>query len=291
MNAEYKSEPIKGFRSVVKPTFMLPAVGTAAAGSLLAPTLDLSIGVMHALAVAAALYIAHLVDEYVDAHVRGEDVPSVSERTIEYAIAVATAVFLTLTARLWLMGAHTTVVAMVPLLALAAFHAPVLDRHPVTITVDYPIGIALALSGGYLVQTDALSGGVLGIAAALAVLLSGLKISIDRLDRSFDQTIDKQTVPVLLGDRVSAAVAAAVHVLAAVLVVAFATAAVFPVTALAAVPMALLGAAVVVCTSMHRTVRLQMALAYPFTATLFATQCAATECVLFQYAENVGLSV
>ncbi|WP_336365242.1 hypothetical protein [Halalkalicoccus salilacus] len=103
MNAEYKLAPIKGLRSVVKPTFMLPAVGTAA-GSLLAPTLDLSIGVMHALAVAAALYIAHLVDEYVDAHVRGEDVPLVSERAIEYAIAVATAVFLTLTARLWLMG-------------------------------------------------------------------------------------------------------------------------------------------------------------------------------------------
>lgn len=291
MNAEYKSEPIKGLRSVVKPTFMLPAVGTAAAGSLLAPTLDLSIGVIHVLAVSAALYIAHLVDEYVDAHVRGEDVPSVSERAIEYAIAVATAVFLTLTARLWLMGAHTTVVATVPLLALAALHAPVLDRHPVTVTVDYPIGIALAFSGGYLAQTDVLSGGVLGIAAALAVLLSGLKISIDRLDRSFDRNIDKQTVPVLLGDRVSAAVAAAVHVLAAVLVVAFATAAVFPVTALAAVPMALLGAAVVVCTSMHWTVRLQMTLAYPFTATLFATQCAATGCVLFQYAENVGLSV
>lgn len=109
---------------------------------------------------------------------------------------------------MWLIGAYTTVVTTVPLLALAVLHAPVLDRHPVTVTVDYPIGIAFAFSDGYLAQTDVLSGGVLGIAAVLPVLLSGLKISIDRLDRSFDQTIDKRTIPVLLGNQVSGAVAA-----------------------------------------------------------------------------------
>lgn len=75
------------------------------------------------------------------------------------------------------------------------------------------------------------------------------------------------------------------------LVAAFVTAAVFPTAALAAVPVALLSAAVVFFTSMHWTGRLQMMLAYPFTATLFATQCAATRCVLFRYAENAGLLV
>ncbi|WP_336365260.1 UbiA prenyltransferase family protein [Halalkalicoccus salilacus] len=289
MNIERTSEPIKGLRAVVKPTFMLPAVGTAAAGNLLAPAIDFAIGIIHALAVATALYIAHLVDEYVDAYIRNEDVPSVSKRAIGYATAIATAVFLVLTARLWLIGAYTAVATTVPLLALAVLHAPVFDRHPVTVTVDYPIGIALAFSGGYLAQTDVLSGGVLGIAAVLAVLLSGLKISIDRLDRSFDQTIDKRTIPVLLGDQVSGAVAAAMHILAAVLVSAFAVVAVFPVTALAVVPMALLGAAVVFCTSMDQTVRLQMLLAYPITATLFTTQCAATECTFFRYVGKVGL--
>lgn len=291
MKAERRSGSLKGLRSVVKPTFMLPAVGTAVAGGLLAPTFDLPSGVMHALAVAAALYIAHLVDEYVDAHVRGEDVPSASERAIEYAITVATAVFLALTARLWLMGAYTAVVTTVPLWVLAVLHAPVFDRHPVTVTVDYPIGIALAFSSGYLVQSDVLSDGVLGIAAVLAVLLSGLKVSIDRLDRSFDRTIDKRTLPVLLGDRASAAVATIIHVFAATLVIIFVEGNVFSTLALTAVPVALLGAATVFCTSIHWTVRLQMTLAYPFTATLVATQCAATGCVLLRYAEKAGLSV
>ena len=289
MNIEPKSEPIRGLRAAVKPTFMLPAVGIAVAGNLLAPTVDFAIGIIHALAVATALYIAHLVDEYVDAYIRNEDVPSVSERAIGYATAMATVVFLVLTARLWLIGAYTAVITTMPLLALAVLHAPVLDRHPVTVTVDYPIGIALAFSGGYLAQTDVLSGGVLGIAAVLTVLLSGLKISIDRLDRSFDQTIDKRTIPVLLGNQVSGTVAAAMHILAAVLVSAFAVVAVFPVTALAAVPMALLGAAVVFCTSLDQTVRLQILLAYPITATLFTTQCAATECTFFRYVGTVGL--
>lgn len=199
MNAERRPGLIKGLRSVVKPAFMLPAVGTAAAGGLLAPTIDPFIGAVHTLAVAAALYIAHLVDEYVDAHVRGEETPSLPDWTIGSAIAVATAAFFALTARLWLGGAHAAAVATVPLWILAVLHAPVLDRHPVTVTVDYPIGIALALSGGYLAQTDVLSGDVLGIAAILAVLLSGLKVSIDRLDRSFDRTLDKRTLPFFSG--------------------------------------------------------------------------------------------
>lgn len=291
MTAERRSGPVKRLRLVVRPTFMLPAVGTAIAGGLLAPTIDPSVGVVHALTVGVVLSIAHLVDEYIDAHVRSEDTPSVSEKVIKYAIAIATAVFLALTARLWLMGAHTAVVATAPLWALAVLHAPVLDQHPVTVTVDYPIGIALAFSGGYLAQTDVLTDGVLGIAAVLVVLLSGLKVSIDRLDRSFDRTIGKRTLPVLLGDRASAIVAAAVHALAAVLVAMFATMAVFPAAALAAVPVALLGAAAVLCTSIQQTVRLQMALAYPFTAALFVTQCAVTGCALFRYAKTSGLPV
>lgn len=75
----------------------LPTVGTAAAGDLLAPTIDFAIGIIHALAVATTLYIAHLIDEYIDAYIRNEDVPSVSERAIGYATAIATAVFLVLT--------------------------------------------------------------------------------------------------------------------------------------------------------------------------------------------------
>lgn len=76
----------QGTSWVVRPTFMLPTVGTAAASNLLAPTIDFAIGIIHALAVATALYIDHLVDEYIDAYIRNEDVPSVSERAIGYTV-------------------------------------------------------------------------------------------------------------------------------------------------------------------------------------------------------------
>jgi len=267
-----------GLPSQVKPTFMLPALGTALAGAVLAPSVDPLAALAHALAVGAALYTAHLVDEYVDAHVRGEDVPSVPVRVLRPAVAGASLVFWGSIAVLWVAGHVAGVIATVPLWVLGLLHAPALDRHPVAVTVDYPAGIALALVGGFLVQTGRLTPGVSTIAVALAVVLAGVTVAVDDLDRSFDRTVAKRTVPVVLGPRGAAVIAAGAQVLAALLVAAVAVAGTLPPTSLLAVPWPLVGAAVALWGSGRRAVHVQMGLVYPFAAVLVGAQCVATGC-------------
>ncbi|GAA0268657.1 UbiA family prenyltransferase [Halobacterium noricense] len=278
----------RGFLAGVKPTFMLPAVALALAGSALAPTISLLLAVAHAAAVGTALYTAHVVDEYVDAHVRGEHDPVLSAAAATAAAVASTLAFAVLATALWVAGARAAVAATLPLWALAVLHAPVLDKHPVTVTVDYPVGVALAFAGGYLAQTGHLAPGIAAVAVVLVVSLSGLKISIDRLDQAFDRTIHKHTLPVLLGDRTSARVAAAVHVLAAVLVAGFVAASILPTLALIAAAAALADAVLAVAVAPRWSVRAQMALAYPFTAALLAAQCASTGCAAAEVAGLAG---
>ncbi|MCG1003245.1 MULTISPECIES: UbiA family prenyltransferase [Halobacterium] len=272
----------------VKPTFMLPAVGLAAAGSALAPSVSLPLAAAHAAAVATALYTAHVVDDYVDAHVRGEHAPVLSATTAKVAAVASSIAFVALAALLWTAGARAAVAATLPLWTLAVLHAPALDKHPVTVTVDYPVGVALAFAGGALAQTGRLAPGVAAVAVVLAVSLSGLKVSIDRLDREFDRSVDKRTLPVLLGDRTSTRVAAGIHVSAAALVVGFVAAAVLPALALVAAVAALADAALAVTVAPRRSARAQMALAYPLTAALLAGQCANAGCAAAEIAGLAG---
>ncbi|MCD2203397.1 UbiA family prenyltransferase [Halobacterium sp. KA-6] len=282
------STPVRrGFIAGVKPTFMLPAVALALAGSALAPDISLPLAVAHAAAVSAALYTAHVVDEYVDAHVRGEHDPVLSATAATSATVASSLAFAVLAAFLWANGARAAVLATLPLWVLAVLHAPVLDKHPVTVTADYPVGVALAFVGGYLAQTGHLAPGVAAVAVVLVVSLSGLKVSIDRLDQAFDRTIDKHTLPVLLGDRASTRVAVAVHVLASVLVAGFVAASVLPTLALGAAAVAIADAVLAVAVAPRWSVRAQMALAYPYTAALLAAQCATTGCVAV---EIVGIA-
>ncbi|WP_435181125.1 UbiA family prenyltransferase [Halorussus sp. AFM4] len=276
----------RGLLTQVKPTFMAPAVGTSVAGGLLAPRVAPWPAAGHALAVGAALYAAHLVDEYVDAHVRGEDEPSVPRGTLIRAVAATSVLFWVLVALLWTAGARAGALAAVPLWALAVAHAPALDRHPVPVTVDYPAGIALALVGGYLTQTGALPAGVLGVAAVLAVALSGVKVSVDRLDYDADRAVGKRTVPVLVGDRRAAVVSAGVHVLAGATAAGLAAAGVLPGPALWAVPFPLTAGAVGVVAGRRRTVGVQIAAVYPLAGALVLAQCAAAGCALGRYAAD-----
>ncbi len=269
---------VDGLLAGVKPTFMLPAVGLALAGGALAPAVYIPLATTHAAAVGAALYTAHVVDEYVDAHVRGEHDPVLPPGLLKTAAASASLTFLALVALLWAVGARAAVAATLPLWALAVLHAPALDKHPLTVTVDYPVGVALAFAGGYLAQTDALTPGVAAVALALVVSLSGLKVSIDRHDREFDRTVDKRTLPVLLGDDASTRVSAAVHALAALVVVSFVAGGVLSALALAAAVVALADAAIAASLAPRWSVRLQMALAYPFTAALLGAHCLARGC-------------
>jgi len=271
----------------VKPTFMLPAVALALAGAGLAPAVSLPLAAAHAAAVGAALYTAHAVDEYVDAHVRGEHDPLLSGRAAIAAAVAGSLAFAALAAFLWAAGAREAVAATLPLWALAVLHAPLLDTNPLAVTTDYPVGVALAFLGGSLAQAGRLAPGVVAVACVLAVSLSALKVSIGRLDSDFDRTVGKRTLPVLLGDAASARVGAAVHVVAAALVVTCVLAAVLPAVALAAAGVAVLDAILAVAVPPRWSVRAQMALSYPFTAALLAAQCVGGECAA---AALVGLA-
>ncbi|NHN61638.1 MULTISPECIES: UbiA family prenyltransferase [Halorussus] len=276
----------RGLLTQVKPTFMAPAVATSVAGGLLAPAVAPLPAAGHALAVGAALYVAHLVDEYVDAHVRGEDDPSVPRGTLTRAVAATSVLFWLLVALLWAGGARAGALAAVPLWALAVAHAPALDRHPVPVTVDYPVGIGLALAGGYLTQTGALPVGVVGMAAVLAVALSGVKVSVDRLDFDADRAVGKRTVPVLVGDRRAAVVSAGVHVLAGATAAGFVATGVLPSPALWAVPFPLAAGAAGLAASRRRTVGVQIAAVYPLAGVLVLARCGASGCALGSYATD-----
>ena len=269
----------------VKPTFMLPAVGMSLFGALLSPTLAVVPAILHAVAVGAALYVAHLVDEYVDAHLRGEERPTVSRPTLRLAAVVATGGCLAAAGLLWVRGATLAAVLVFPLLLLALLHAPVLDRNPVTVTVDYPVGIALAVVGGYAAQQRTVAFGTLVTAVVFVVVLSGVKVSLDRLDADFDRQVDKRTLPVVLGDRQAARVGALLASGAALVVAASAVLGRYPTGTLIAVPALLLVGLAGLDDSPARATRRQMALVYVVALVLFVTQCLATGCFVGRQAE------
>lgn len=275
----------RGLRSQVKPTFLLPVVGTSLFGALLSPRLDLATGLLHVAATATAIYLAHLVDEYVDAHVRGEEPVSVPFARLRAAIVFTAVACLGVVGALWMTGRPSAAVVTLPLPVLAVLHAPVLDRHPVTGTLDYPFGIALVIVGGYLAQAGTVPPSVLGLAAVFVPVLAGAKITVDRLDADFDRTVGKRTVPVLLDERDAARVSAACLLVAVGTLVS-----VVLVTSLSAwalfAALFLLGAGWAgLDPDAGRAFRRQMVLAYPFAIVVFLAACATTGCRVVGYAE------
>lgn len=269
---------VHGALTYVRPAFMLPAVGMSAFGGLLAPSVDPLAAALHASAVSLALYIAHLNDGYIDAHVRGEEAPVMTARANRTAVGGTTLLLLAALVALWMIAGPLAMVVTVPLWVLAVLHAPYLDTNPVTVTIDYPVGIGFAILGGHLAQADGLPASVAAIAVVFIVLLSGVKLSVDRLDRDFDRSIDKRTVPVILGDRAAAVISAVVLAFVSVLVTGLVAVGVFPPAAVLASAFPLVAAAVGLRTSKEVTVRLQMLLTYPFAAVLFVSCCSALSC-------------
>jgi hypothetical protein len=149
-------------------------------GGALSAEFQLVPAVVHASAVSAALYVAHLRDAYVDAHLRSEEEPLLSARGNRVATAVANVLFLGTLTALWVLVGPVAAAITAPLWLLAVLHAPYLDTHALTVTVDYPVGIAIALVGGHVVQGNGLDEGVLAIGALLVVTLSTTKVSVDR---------------------------------------------------------------------------------------------------------------
>lgn len=268
---------VAGLARAVKPRFMLPPVGLSIAGGLAAPSLSVPRAAAHAVAVASALYTAHLVDEYVDAHRRGEEAPRLSIPAIAVAGAVSTAVFGLLVAWLWLAAGPRAALLTLPLWVLAALHAPLLDGHPITATIGYPVGVALALGGGAVVQGP-LGPGLATVAALLVPTLAGAKISIDRLDVDFDRSIGKRTVPVVVGATRSRYWAAGCHGVAALGLLAAVGIGWLPIVALGGLFGPVGNAVAARWVGEIWSIRLQMAVTYPFTVTLLAAHCLGAGC-------------
>lgn len=169
-------------------------------GAVLTLNPSITTAAIHATAVALAVYVAHLTDGYVDYYVRGEDDRNrLTPGELRTATRLAAISFGLCLVALWLASGPLAVGVTAPLLALGYLHAPYLDTNPITTTVDYPAGIALAVVGGYVTQTETVSGIVCVIALALFVFLSGIGILLDRLDYEHDREIGKRTVPIVLG--------------------------------------------------------------------------------------------
>lgn len=196
------SRPLVDLLSYVRPTFFVPAVAMSVYGGSLAPTADIDpgAGVLHACLVGLTLFVAHLWDGYVDGHRRGEETPRLGVAGFRRAISLGSVGVVGLAGVLgWLAGPIVALSAVV-LLALALFHEPYLDRNPVTVTVDYPVGIGVALLGGYAIQTREVALPILGVAAALSCSSpesrSGSTVSTpDSTDRSGSERSRSHTGP------------------------------------------------------------------------------------------------
>lgn len=267
------SDILRTLLAIVRPTFAVPALGISLSGGLLASAFSLRVAAVHALAVGIAVLVAHLRDAFVDGHLRGEEQPVASASTLQRGYVAGSVAFLAVVAALWVMAGPVATLLTGPLLALALLHAPVLDRHPLTVTVDYPVGIGLALLGGYAAQTGTLGGAVLAVAVVLAALLAGIKVGVDQLDAEFDRRIGKQTLPVLLGPARARWVAVAIFAGVAVALSGVVVFSSVPVVALGGALAALLCALSVRFDSGLTAVRVQIGLTYAFVAATFAALC------------------
>lgn len=277
---------VRALASQVKPPFMAPVVATALFGALLAPAVDPVVAAIHLSCAALALYVAHLRDEHVDAHLRGEEAPSVPRPLLRRAMPVASGGFLLSWVALWLVaGATAAALTLVPWL-LGLLHAPYLDTNPVTVSLDYPVAVAFVVAGGYATQTGGLSGWVPWVAGVFAFVLAGATVSLDRTDRAFDRGIGKRTVAVALGDDAAAAVSAALVAAGGGILLAGTLAGPLPDAAAAAAVVPVATAVVSRRASPERAVRLQMVATYPFGGVLFVLTCLGVDCAL---ARAVGL--
>ncbi|PSP55683.1 ubiquinone biosynthesis protein UbiA [Halobacteriales archaeon QS_1_67_19] len=226
----------RALASQVHPVFMLPPIACSLFGGVLAGRFDPLAGLVHATAIFAAVYTAHVKDGYVDFHVRDEDDDHpLTERGCRLALAGSTTLFFVCLLALWPLVGIGAVLLTLPTWLIAYHHAPQLDTNPVTATTGYPLGIALSILGGYSAQAAALGAVPLAFAAVFLVLLSGVKVIDDAQDFDYDRSIRKRTVAVAVGPRRARTLAYALMVAALVLVVAMASLAVFPPSSVAAV--------------------------------------------------------
>ncbi|MCU4974516.1 UbiA family prenyltransferase [Halobacteria archaeon AArc-m2/3/4] len=219
----------RAYLSQVHPVFMLPPLAASLFGALLAGVVDPISATLHVVAMFSAVYTAHIKDGYVDFYVRDEDDDHpLTGRGCRLGLAVSTVVFTICCGLLLTVAGWLAVALTVPTWLIAYHHAPQLDTNPVTTTTGYPLGIALALLGGYVVQTGTFAGIPLGFAVVFLVLLSGIKVIDDAQDYDYDRSIAKRTVAVVVGPERAYTVAYGLMATALLAVVAFAALRIFP---------------------------------------------------------------
>ncbi|PSP76908.1 ubiquinone biosynthesis protein UbiA [Halobacteriales archaeon QS_1_68_20] len=229
---------LRALASQVHPVFMLPPIAASVFGGLVAGTFSTVAAGVHAVAIFAAVYTAHVKDGYVDFHRRGEDDDHpLTARGCRLALVAATALHVTALVGLWVIAGWGAVALTAPTWLIAYHHAPQLDTNPIGATTGYPAGIALSVLGGFYVQAGTLAVEPVGFAAVFLVLLTGVKVIDDAQDYDYDRSIEKRTVAVVLGPARARRVAFGLMVAALALVGVLAALPVFPASAaLAVVP-------------------------------------------------------
>lgn len=184
----------------VHPVFMLPPVAAAAFGAILAGALEPLAALVHVAAIFTAVYVAHLRDGYVDFYIRGEDDDSpLTPNGFRLGIAVTSILGAASLLGLYLLVDVWAVALTLPGWLIGYLHAPHLDSHPITTTLGYPTGIALAILGGQYVQVQLLTTEAIGLAVVFLILLSGVKIIDDLQDYDWDRAHHKRTAGVAWG--------------------------------------------------------------------------------------------
>jgi len=191
---------LRALLSQVHPVFMLPPLAASWFGAAVAGEFALSAGAIHMTAIFFAVYTAHVKDGYVDFHRRGEDDDHpMTVRGCRLCLLAAGVGFAACTLALGALVGPGAALVTLPTWFVGYLHAPQLDTNPFTTTLGYPTGIALALLGGFYVQTTEVTATILGFALVFLVTLAGVKIIDDEQDYAYDRSIDKRTVSVLLG--------------------------------------------------------------------------------------------
>lgn len=191
---------IRSVFSQVHPVFMLPPLVASWFGAFFARDISIAFGVLHMLAMFFAVYTAHVKDGYVDYYIRGEDESHpLSVKECRVLLVCASVGFALVTGVLGVVVDGVIVLLTVPTWIIAYLHAPYLDTNPVSATIGYPLGIALAILGGYYVQAGGVSVAIIGYGLVLLFVLMGVKVIDDEQDVVWDRSFGKRTVSVVLG--------------------------------------------------------------------------------------------
>ncbi|WP_251342636.1 lycopene cyclase domain-containing protein [Haloplanus halophilus] len=186
--------------SQIHPVFMAPPLAASGFGAVLGGVGSPELAVLHLGVAFAALYTAHVKDGLVDFHRRGEDDDHpLTRRGCHLALAGSTALFFAGCIALALLVDPLAALLALPGWVVAVLHAPQLDTTPLGATLGYPVGIGVALLGGYYVQTRTLSTAAVAFAAVFVTVLAGIKVVDDATDYDYDRSVEKRTVAVVLG--------------------------------------------------------------------------------------------